>query len=96
MLCSLFAGTQSANSAPPKGIAVQTFLYIDFPDNPQCWTVDVSTSSIQYNNICGNTLAVDILVTHPDGTQEDFLIAYGGKLIFFNGTPNVVHIIKEQ
>jgi hypothetical protein len=31
-----------------------------------------------------------------DGTQETFVIAYTGKLVFLGGSGNVVHIIKEQ
>jgi len=96
MLCSLFVGTRTANSAIPQGIAIQTFLYIDFTTNPQCWTLSVSTNVIQYANSCGTALPANILVTHPDGTQETFTISPTGKLYFLIGSPNVVHIIKEQ
>jgi len=98
MLFGFLVGTRTANSAaPPKGIAVQTFLYLDFPNNPQCWTVNVSgTNVIQYTNGCGSALPVDVLVTHTDGTTEDFLMAPSGRLLFLGGSPGVVHIIKEQ
>ena len=96
MLLSLFVGTQVANSDAPKGIAVETFLKIDFANNPQCWSVKVSDTTIQYTNTCGNNVTVDIVLTHLDATQETFLIAYNGKLIFLGGSGNVVHIIKEQ
>jgi len=97
MLFSLLVGTQTANSAPPKGIAVVTFTDIDFPNNPQCWSVTVfGTNGIQYTNSCGNAFVVDVLVTHPDLTQETFTMAATGRLLFLGGSPNVVHIIKEQ
>ena len=98
MLCSLFVGTRTASSAtPPKGIAVVTFTDIDFPDNPQCWSTAISgTSIIQYTNSCGLALPVTVLVTHLDGTTESFLMATGGRLLFLGGSPNVVHILKEQ
>lgn len=96
MLFSLFLQTRVANSAPPKGIAVETFTEIDFANNPQCWAVNVSSSNIQYTNNCANSITVDIVLTHLDGTQETFVIAYTGKLVFLGGSGNVVHIIKEQ
>jgi hypothetical protein len=96
MLLSLFVETRVANSDSPKGIAVETFIKIDFANNPQCWSVKVSDANIQYNNTCGNNVTVDIVLTHLDGTQETFLIAYSGKLVFLAGSANVVHIIKEQ
>ncbi|MGZ3538594.1 MAG: hypothetical protein ACXVAB_11235, partial [Thermodesulfobacteriota bacterium] len=36
MLFSLFVQTQVANSAPPKGIAIETFTKIDFVVD-KCW-----------------------------------------------------------
>ncbi len=96
MLFSLFAETQVANSAAPKGIAVTEFTNIEFVDNPQCWKPTLSGTSIQYTNSCANTVLVDIVVTHFDGTQETFVMANGGKLVFLGGSTNVVHIIKEQ
>ncbi len=96
MLFSFFVETQVANSAPPKGIAVEDFTKIDFVDNPQCWAIIVSSSNIQYTNNCGNTATVSIVLTHLDGTQETFVIAFQGKLVFLGGSGNVVHIIREQ
>ena len=96
MLLGLFVQTRVASSDAPKGIAVETFLKIDFVNNPQCWSVKVSDTTIQYTNTCGNNVTVDIVLTHLDGTQETFLIAYTGKLVFLGGSANVVHIMKEQ
>ena len=96
MFFSLFVETQVANSAPPKGIAVETFTKIELESNPQCWTVAVSSSNIQYTNSCLGNLAVDVVLTHLDGTQETFLIAPNGRLVFLSGSGNVVHIIREQ
>jgi hypothetical protein len=96
MLLTLFVETRVANSASPKGIAVEAFTKIDFANNPQCWSVKVSSTSIQYTNTCANSVTVDVVLTHLDGTQETFVIAYSGKLVFLGGSGNVVHIIKEQ
>ena len=96
MLLSLFVETQVANSAPPRGIAVETFAKIELESNPQCWTVAVSSSNIQYTNSCLGNVTVDIVLTHLDGTQETFVIAYNGRLVFLAGSGNVVHIIREQ
>ena len=96
LLLGLFVETRVANSAPPKGIAIEAFIKIDFPNNPQCWSVKVSDTNIQYTNTCGNSVTVDIVLTHLDGTQEAFLVAYNGKLVFLGGSANVVHIIREQ
>jgi hypothetical protein len=95
MLFSLFVQTRIANSAPPKGIAVRTFTEVDFPHNPQCWAVSVSTF-IQYTNSCAVNFIVDVVLTFADKTQESFVMAPSGKLIFIGGSPNVVHIVKEN
>ncbi len=94
MLFSLFVGAPGASSAAPRGIAVETFTAVDFVENPQCFTVQISGTSVQYNNSCP-AATVHVVVTHPDGTQSTFLIAYNGKLVFL-GNGNVVHVIKEQ
>ncbi len=94
MLFSLFVGAPVTSSAAPRGIAVETFATVDFVENPQCFTVQISGTSIQYNNTCP-VASVQVVVTHPDGTQATFLIAYQGKLVFL-GNGNVVHVIKEQ
>ena len=99
MLLSLFVETQVANAAPvppPKGMAVEIFTEIEFGSNPQCWTVSLPSTGIEYTNSCGAAAPVDIVLTHLDGTQETFLIAYTGKLVFLGGSANVVHIMKEQ
>ena len=96
-LFCLFVETQIANSAPPKGIAVRTFSQIDLEENPQCWSVQVSSTSVQYTNTCPTSFIVNVTLTHLDGTtQETFLIAPNGKVVFQNGGANVVHIIREQ
>ncbi|MGZ3568909.1 MAG: hypothetical protein ACXU9W_08940 [Thermodesulfobacteriota bacterium] len=92
MLFSPFVQTQVANSAPPKGIAIETFTKIDFVVD-KCWKFAVGTGNIQYTNIC--TVNSDVVVTLLDGTtQETFTVAPQGKLIFLGGS--VVHIIKEE
>lgn len=96
MLFSLFVQTRIANSAPPRGIAVRTFTEVDFPHNPQCWAVSVSATSVQYTNSCAANFTVDVVLTYPDTTQETFLMAPAGKLVFIGGSGNVVHIIKEN
>ena len=99
ILCGLFVETRVANTAPvppPKGIAVEIFTEIEFGNNPQCWTVTIPSTGIEYTNSCGGAAAVDVVLTHLDGTKATFLIAPGGRLIFLNGSGNIVHIIKEQ
>jgi len=98
MLLSLFVETQVANAAPvppPRGMAVETFTEIEFGSNPQCWTVSLPSTGIEYTNSCGAAAPVDIVLTHLDGSKTTFLIAPNGRLIFV-GNGNVVHIIKEQ
>ena len=98
MLCGLFVETQVANAAPvppPKGMAVEIFTEIEFGSNPQCWTVSLPSTGIEYTNSCGAAAPVDIVLTHLDGSKATFLIAPNGRLIFV-GNGNVVHIIKEQ
>ena len=92
MLLSLFVQTQVANSAPPKGIAIESFTKIDFVED-KCWKSAVGTGNIQYTNTC--LVTSDVVVTLLDGvTQETFTVASQGKLIFLGGS--VVHIIKEE
>jgi hypothetical protein len=92
MLFSLFVKAQVANSAPLRGIAIETFTKIDFVDD-KCWKFSVGTGNIQYTNSC--LVNSDVVVTLLDGvTQETFTVAPAGKLIFLGGS--VVHIIKEQ
>ncbi len=95
MVFSLFVETPIADSATPIGIAVETFTAVDFVENPQCFKVQISGTSIQYTNTCP-IAAVNVVVTRPDLSQTTFLIAYKGQLVFLNGSPNVVHVIKEQ
>ncbi len=92
---SLFLEIRIANSAPPTGIAVETFTAIDFVENLQCFKVQMSGTSIQYINGCP-IATVNVVVTRPDGTQATFLIGNKGQLVFLGGSLNVVHIIKEQ
>ena len=91
MLLSLFVKAQVANSAPLKGIAIETFTKIDFVDD-SCWKFSVGSGSIQYTNGCH--VNSDVVVTLLDGTtQQTFTVAPQGKVIFLGGS--VVHIIKE-
>ena len=38
---------------------------------------------------------IGIVLTHPDGTKENFVIVSTGMLVFLGGTGNVVHIINQ-
>jgi hypothetical protein len=93
MLLILFMETGAANSASgPKEIAVETFTAVDFSDTPECWTVSINSGNIQYSNKC--SAPHYIVLTHVDGTQETFTVAHNGKVVFMNGSGNVVHIIR--
>jgi hypothetical protein len=94
MVFTLFVAIPAAKSAQnkPSGITVLTFAGIDFVD-PKCWTLQTlsaNSAHIEYTNTC--TGSSSVILTHVDGTEETFLVAPSGRLIFLGG--NVVHIIK--
>ena len=101
LLCGVMAFTflveiRVAKSAQnkPSGIVVETFTEIEFVDQ-KCWslqTLQATSAHIEYTNTCSANS--NVLLTHVDGTQETFVVAPNGKLIFLGG--NVVHIIKEE
>jgi len=96
VLFSLSAETEAANAAP-KGVTVVEFTRVDFPNNPQCWKFAIpSGTAVSYTNNCYSNVLVDVLVTHVDGTQESFVIASKGEVIFMGGNPNLLHIIKGE
>jgi hypothetical protein len=95
MVFSFFLETRVANSATFPGIAVEAFTQIQFGNSPQCWQVQIgaNSTSIQYTNTCGlNTVVLTLL----NGTTQTFIITPAGKLVFFGGNGNVVHIINGE
>ena len=97
ILFCVVMGIRVSNSAPLNGIAIRTFVNIDFPDNSQCWGINVGETHIMYTNSCAATVPVHVVVTEAGGTQETFLMAPNGsgRLLFLNGNGNVVHIFRE-